>query len=423
MNLSIMFDVIIGMVFIYLVFSLLASAINEAIAAIFDSRSRWLAYGIRRLLEPIDAGTINQMSGLMRTFFNVVNSFKAFANKYLSGTFQVEIKPNPATAFFSQPLLSNLGRRPFVAMFTPKGRSPNYIPPDLALPGLLNTASGLASKTYFTLAEIDQVIAKLPPSALKANLEQLRSKGQANFAQFEADFIKWFEGFGEEIGRWYRQKTYYMLLLVGFALAFVSNLDSIAIFRQLSIDPKARDTLVRAAVAEAELSEPTLKPKLDAAIAAQDKYKKMLEKQKGVKNATKACKDATKNDALKSEVCIAAESSVANEVATALKDFEDAKTARSDEVAKLTTVLSDGGIKLGWGEALVPSKMKPSSIKEWLAPIKDQWSAIKFLGLFLSGLALSLGAPIWFDLLKNLVSIRSVGNSLAEEVGKKKKLA
>ena len=56
MNFGIMIDVILGMVFIFLVFSLIASAINESIAAMFDSRSRWLAYGIGRLLQTIVAG-------------------------------------------------------------------------------------------------------------------------------------------------------------------------------------------------------------------------------------------------------------------------------------------------------------------------------------------------------------------------------
>ena len=34
----------------------------------------------------------------------------------------------------------------------------------------------------------------------------------------------------------------------------------------------------------------------------------------------------------------------------------------------------------------------------------------KLLGYILTALAISLGAPFWFDLLKKLVNIRSAGN-------------
>jgi hypothetical protein len=50
MNISVLLDVVIGMTYLFLVFSILASAINELIAAILDSRSKLLRYGFRRLL-------------------------------------------------------------------------------------------------------------------------------------------------------------------------------------------------------------------------------------------------------------------------------------------------------------------------------------------------------------------------------------
>ena len=39
----------------------------------------------------------------------------------------------------------------------------------------------------------------------------------------------------------------------------------------------------------------------------------------------------------------------------------------------------------------------------------------KLVGLLLSALAIALGAPFWFDLLKGLISVRAVGKSLTEK--------
>src|SRR5687767_3606017 len=43
-------DVAIGLIFVYLVFSLIASGVNEAIASIFALRARHLEKGLRKLL-------------------------------------------------------------------------------------------------------------------------------------------------------------------------------------------------------------------------------------------------------------------------------------------------------------------------------------------------------------------------------------
>ena len=47
-------DVLIGLFFLYFLLSLVCSAINEAIAAVFRLRSQYLEKGLRRLLEGQD---------------------------------------------------------------------------------------------------------------------------------------------------------------------------------------------------------------------------------------------------------------------------------------------------------------------------------------------------------------------------------
>jgi len=49
----------------------------------------------------------------------------------------------------------------------------------------------------------------------------------------------------------------------------------------------------------------------------------------------------------------------------------------------------------------------------WTGDVPDKdmltWVVLKFFGLLLTGLAISLGAPLWFDILQNLMNFRGAG--------------
>ena len=83
---------------------------------------------------------------------------------------------------------------------------------------------------------------------------------------------------------------------------------------------------------------------------------------------------------------------------------QPALLAAVETVQQRSASLNASGLKLGWSE------------RDWRSTWQSPLSAIeKLVGLLLSAFAVSMGAPFWFDLLKNLVSIRSVGKNLAEQ--------
>lgn len=78
---------------------------------------------------------------------------------------------------------------------------------------------------------------------------------------------------------------------------------------------------------------------------------------------------------------------------------------------ELRTALESTGLKLGWAPGEW-SHLCDGGFAKW---------GLKLLGLLLSALAVSLGAPFWFDVLKSLASIRSVGLNLSEQGQQKAK--
>ena len=66
-----------------------------------------------------------------------------------------------------------------------------------------------------------------------------------------------------------------------------------------------------------------------------------------------------------------------------------------DDIEVIKQELTELPLPLGWQAA-------PDDVLEWLT---------KIVGLMVTALALSLGAPFWFDALNRLVSVRDSGKS------------
>ena len=66
------------------------------------------------------------------------------------------------------------------------------------------------------------------------------------------------------------------------------------------------------------------------------------------------------------------------------------------------------------------------SLQEWKAPASldqiPQTVGVNLLGWLFAIAAVSMGAPFWFDLLKNVVNLRGAGAPVEGATGKRKKV-
>lgn len=174
------------------------------------------------------------------------------------------------------------------------------------------------------------------------------------YAQAKGDVIKFrneveahFDLSMERVAGWFKRKTQYMAICVSIVLVIFANVDSLDIARSLASNPEARAVLVQSA--EKLLSQ-----------------QKAIEAQLG--NTGKP--EDSSLDAVK-------------------KKTEKAQAAYDNAVSKLEQT----GLNLGW------EKNSESQIN-WLS---------KIVGLLVSALAVSLGAPFWFQILQRFMQIRGAG--------------
>lgn len=232
---------------------------------------------------------------------------------------------------------------------------PSYLPAWNLLQGMLDAASTTGNRALATLDDLRVATKDLPEgSPIRVGLENLLAAGDTTVEDFKQRYEAWFATFEAQVMAWYRQKTQLVIGGLSVVVALAMNVDTLQLVNQLATDPKVREAL---ADQGAQLAR---QPDLAAANAA-----------------LPAAQTAVSQPGLQ---------------------------AALDTAQQRSASLSASGLKLGWTE------------RAWHSTWQSPLSAFeKLVGLLLSAFAVSMGAPFWFDLLKNLVAIRSVGKSLSEQ--------
>jgi hypothetical protein len=208
-------NVAIGILFVYLLFSLIVSAANEVIQSILDKRKQYLWAGIDELLQDRDSRLpTGEITG-------------------------------PAKQFSNHPLIAALS----------KGADglPSYIPAKLFSTTLIDLiksgalGNGTGSEIFQKAKEMKDLIGEIKNEKLQRALTALWREASDDLEAFGTNIEHWFDSAMDRVSGWYKRYTQYWLLGLAMLLAILCNVDSIHILQVLSTDPKARDSLVEGA--------------------------------------------------------------------------------------------------------------------------------------------------------------------------------
>jgi hypothetical protein len=325
---SIALEVAIGMAFVYLLLSLLCSAVVEYMEAKLNYRAKDLEKAIRLLLDQTDG--------------------QGGAPAAAAGG------ATPSSLLYSHPLVKSLYRG---------DKLPSYIPSrtfalalwDMAFPA---AQRAVAAGGTHNLATIRQAINdnQAVPASVKRALLALVDDAGTDFDKARKNVEDWYDGAMDRASGWYKRRVHVILLVAGLLVSALVNADTINISKALI----QNDALRAAVVADAEQAAKTPLPAAtptpeDPAVAAR----------------------------------------LAAEKAQAVR-------------AQIDTL----GLPIGWvretygvdgaGRRVVTNagdpRRFPDSVGGW---------TLKVIGLLITALAISQGAPFWFDLLNKFIVIRS----------------
>ena len=360
---SVALDIVISLVFIYLLYSLLATILQEILAAqIFRLRASMLKKALTRMLDD-DTGT----ALLSKQFF------KAPLIKYLQE--QADKFPSYLTSKnFSAVVIDIL-----------RGESPK--PGEDFRSKINSTLNGDIALKGESLDDTK----KLSDGETFQYLRSLWATSQGDIEKFKLGLEQWFDDTMERLSGWYKRKTQILLMAIGLLLAVIFNVDTIAIVGKLSSNPALTAQVVQQA-ANSLKAHPNLKRELEEQQNEIDKLikadsTKLSEKDSLKKGATDA------NEALKAQQKLL---------------LAKADTLLNSDIKSVNSLLGMGIQNYQWrGD-------------DSLAMVG--YFLLSVLGWCITALAISLGAPFWFDLLNKLMKLRtSSAPAPAEDTGAKKK--
>lgn len=369
-------DIVIGLIFIYLLYSLLATIIQEIIASQFAFRAKILERAVFRMLEDE-----NKFASKFRSVWYL---FKKTGNGGLKNSMSYEYYKHPLILFLGESDCRGkpayINKETFSKVIVDLLRGKDVIPGDDIK--LLIQKSLEDKTTNWGNAKIsDQTLSYLKSIWADAN---------GDIGKFKHHLEFWFEETMDRASTWYKKHIQFVLFFVGLAIAIAFNVDTLKIIERLEKDPKLRAQLVQQAEAFQE-AHPDLDKKLLLQEAENNQFLAHYSKN-----------EIRTNDSLRNKV-LTDSLELANYLELkARRDilFDQASTLIKNDINNVHHSLG-----LGW----------------------ETYDNSSFLNMFYSlvgwmvtALALSLGAPFWFDLLNRLMKLRgSVATPTSDDREKK----
>lgn len=294
-------DVGIGLIFLFLLLSLVCSAANELIEIGLKKRAKDLEKGIKELIGSDGAGDF-------------------------------------ISHIYNHGLINSLYRGEYAS--TPKWKLPAYIPAKNFALALLEIKKAWPEKPVDAHPDpgtvgdpgssIQSPLWQALPHNVETALAAIETAAAGDLAKVQTGIEDWYNSAMDRVSGWYKRRTQIFILIMGLGAAVLVNADCIQYAQRLSSDSSLRQSVV--ALAEATAKKDLPKP--------------------GDK-----------------------------------KPVDEIK----DNIASLSGI----GLPIGWDK-------KPKDFAEALDVAKAHWA-----GWFLTALAISLGAPFWFDVLNKLIVVRS----------------
>jgi hypothetical protein len=285
-------NIVIGLVFVLLLFSLLTSTVMEVIASILSLRARNLRYTLENMLgEKMDEFVRHP---LFRQLSYATNRRARLSTYFL-----------PAS----------VSKDTFIA--------------------ILHDFMGAGGSEALA-----QKVEALDEGDLKRMMQFLLRQSGSDPAVFKEQAGFWFDEIMSRASEWYKRNLKWWLFGVGFVLACVFNVDTIQVYQNISSSTTVQKYLVEMASNYAEKTDTVTGPDLNLTL-------------------------------------------------------EQSVTRMDSALQQIEYIRSPLG--LGW-QSLEEERNVP-------------WWLIKLAGLLLTGVAVTFGAPFWFDILKKILSLRGGGST------------
>ncbi|WP_420601496.1 hypothetical protein [Flagellimonas sp.] len=448
---SVALDVVIGLAFIYMLYSLLASIIQEIVANLLGLRARNLRHGISRMLqdEPKPKNGTEGEGDVKKKTVTIFHRAGSDSLQRLKRNF-LKDKEGLLKEFYQQPVIKYLASGQYFS-------KPSYISESDFSKALLDILKEKGGGNLSNLERIQQTLLQengFIDKETREFLQSLLDDAQNDLVRFKVNLEDWFNNTMERVTGWYKRTVQIILIIIGFVIAATFNVNSIAIAKLLSNDKEARENIVALASSyveeNKELIDAYRKNKMNKSkdLSAIDRINE-LDRPSQVQDTTASDNKAVaqklevQQDSIKSAFDAKLDSLLAikgklesdiEDVTKILgfrpidslpiqKDFErelaDAEVVVVKQKLTSKQVLYDNRFVVAFPSAYLAENTgsyyeiiqegcgDQSNDTLYYAEFKGLgYFFYSFWGYLITALAISLGAPFWFDVLNKIIRMR-----------------
>jgi hypothetical protein len=335
-------DVVIGLVFVFTLYSLLTTTIVELISTYLQFRARNLAIAIKRMLD--DDNEKEVFSGL----------------------------------FFKQPMIKYMASG-YLKIFN----KPSYLQARNFSQALIQVLKDGSDKDMDPISRIRTTLIAYENTETGKFLLSLLDDADNKIEKFKSLVEQWFDDTMERVTGWYIRRLAVVTFIVGLVIATIFNADTFQVAGFLSKDPKAREQYVQLA-GNMINNTSIINPAYDTTLRG-----RLLQDSSLIRKF--------KNDP------VALKKFVSDSVYNKVTDAQKVLLTRIDTLYSISQKSQN---------ILSFKRTKGKGF------IYDNW--LNFAGCLITAIALSLGAPFWFDLLNKLVQLRNSVTKSVTTIGKQK---
>jgi hypothetical protein len=213
---SAIMDIAIGLIFVFLLLSLVCSAAKEFIELFLKKRASDLEQGISEL-------------------FNDPQKADGFIN-----------------AFYNHGLINSLYR----GNYTPGSRTlPSYIPASNFALAIIDLRTQINSNKGVKDSADPNKLIVLPPN-LESAISAFEATAAGDLKKLQAGLESLYNSAMDRVSGWYKRRTQFIIGLLGLVVAIAVNADCVEIAKKLSSDASLRQGIVALAEAEAKKEVP-----------------------------------------------------------------------------------------------------------------------------------------------------------------------
>jgi hypothetical protein len=395
---SVAFDVVLGLIFIYLLYSLLATVLSEIIATMLALRALNLKVAIDRMLNDekqasLGARIVDSMKLMKNPKSKIVEAFYNHPEiKYLGNSGLYRLPSGFKSKSFSKTLINLL--------FGNDALDSKVLNDEILEKRMKEILENSISKDKAEDKKAKKKVDKKAESEVPAiniildretaeYIYMLWLDAKGDLTAFRAQLEGWFDRTMDQASEWYKRKIQTVLLILGFLMAWFFFADTFVIVKNLSVDKEAREQLVSMANAYVESN-----PAPPANLQVNDSVVRVYSREK-------------LDSLLEIKKQLDADIAKTNSILGIGGWLPDTVVVTTDSKQKMRVYTPQIDVKsLSRTDKMVSSGKIGFTFLEKLAYL-FRLVYHHFFGFMVTAIAISLGAPFWFDLLNKLVKVRT----------------